>query len=47
MNNGPSVSGGQRLLVIHPHRLDDAQALIQAVRENQAVVLDEIGRAHV
>jgi cell division inhibitor SepF len=38
--NGPSVSGGQRLLVIHPRHLDDAEALIQAVRENQAVVLD-------
>ena len=35
MNNGPTVSGGQRLLVIHPHHLNDAEALIQAVRENQ------------
>jgi len=40
MNNGSSVSGGQQLLVIHPRHLDDAEALIQAVRENQAVVLD-------
>lgn len=38
--NGPSVSGGQRLLVIHPRHLDDVEALIQAVRDNQAVVLD-------
>jgi cell division inhibitor SepF len=38
--NGPTMSGGQRLLVFHPRHLGDAEALIQAVRGNQSVVLD-------
>lgn len=33
------AAGGQRLLVIAPRRLEEAAQIIEAVRENQAVVL--------
>jgi FtsZ-interacting cell division protein YlmF len=33
------AAGGQRLLVIAPHRLEEAQQVIEAVRANQTVVL--------
>ena len=33
------AAGGQRLLVITPRRLEEAQRIIEAVRENQTVVL--------
>jgi hypothetical protein len=31
---------GPQLLVLHPHQLEDAQTLIQAVKRNQTVVLN-------
>ena len=37
--NAASAAVGQRLLVIAPHQLQEAQRIIQAVRENQTVVL--------
>ena len=33
------AAGGQRVLVIAPRRLEEAQQIIEAVRENQTVVL--------
>ncbi len=33
------AAGGQRVLVIAPRRLEEAQQIIKAVRENQTVVL--------
>lgn len=33
------AGGGQRVLVIAPRRLEEAQQIIEAVRENQTVVL--------
>jgi cell division inhibitor SepF len=38
--DGPTVAGGQRLLVLYPRQLEDAQRLIAAVKDNQAVVLN-------
>lgn len=37
--NGPTVSGGQQLLVLYPRQLQDAEQIIDAVRELQAVVV--------
>ena len=41
---------GSQLLVLHPHQLEDAQTLIQAVKRNQTVVLNassaDAGQAH-
>jgi cell division inhibitor SepF len=37
--DGPTVAGFQPLLVFYPRHLTDAQRIIQAVRENQVVVL--------
>ena len=33
------AAGGQRVLVLAPRRLEEAQQIIEAVRENQTVVL--------
>ena len=38
--NGLTVAGGHRVLVFHARHLQDAERVIQAVRENQAVVLN-------
>jgi FtsZ-interacting cell division protein YlmF len=47
--NNPPARGPQ-LLVLHPHQLEDAQTLIQAVKRNQTVVLNassaDDGQAH-
>ena len=34
-----AMAGGQRVLVIAPRRLEEAQQIIEAVRQNQTVVL--------
>lgn len=36
----PIVAGGQRVLVLYPRQLEDAQLVIDAVKDNQAVVLN-------
>lgn len=33
------AAGGQRVLVLAPRRLEEAQQIIEAVRENQTVLL--------
>ena len=40
MDNSTNPTRGQQLLVFRPQQLVDAQVLIQAVKGNQAVVLD-------
>ena len=40
MDNSSNPARGQQLLVFRPQQLVDAQVLIQAVKGNQAVVLD-------
>lgn len=40
MDNSTNPALGQQLLVFRPQQLVDAQVLIQAVKDNQAVVLD-------
>lgn len=38
--NGPSVEGGQQLLIFRGRSREDAHNVIQAVRDNSVVVLD-------
>jgi Uncharacterized protein conserved in bacteria len=38
--DSPTLASGARLLVFHPRQLEDAQALIRAVKANQTVVLN-------
>lgn len=38
--DGPTVVGGQQLLVFYPRRLDDARRVIAAVQGQEAVLLD-------
>lgn len=45
--NGSPLTGGLKLQVFRPRHLDDARALITAVRHNQAVVLDSSSIRHV
>jgi len=37
---GPSVPGGQQLLVLYPRRLEEAELVIEAVKDHQTVVLN-------
>lgn len=46
MNASP-LAVGQQLQVFRPRHLDDARALITAVRRNQAVVLDSSAIRHL
>jgi cell division inhibitor SepF len=39
MDTTNAPARGPQLLVLHPHQLEDAQTLIQAVKRNQTVVL--------
>jgi cell division inhibitor SepF len=38
--DGPTVAGGQQMLVFYPRHLDDARRVIAAVQGQQAVLLD-------
>jgi FtsZ-interacting cell division protein YlmF len=38
--DGPTVTGGQQLLVFYPRQLDDARRVIAAVQGQEAVLLD-------